>query len=481
MDLKRLGRMLWVIAAVAMLAMVVQGCNGGDDTPTVMIPPDDDKPDDDEMEEPEGPGLAKDAMSLATNIEGAALPTMPATTDIGDNGMPMMTSKLEMSDMDIHDIMGWDGNAYSKMNAADGDTAASTDFVAVYNNKEANKPTRYSRVYADCPASGADACASGTGYTMIEDGVITFAADTTALSDMIMGMKFDAIQNSGSLTVLADVDDTDAKENVVAGMFHGVPGTYTCGDATSCTVERDADGVLSLDEDWTFTPKVLAEGADPHMVAVEDDDYLHFGFWKNTSEDKDGDPVLMANGVFGGAMMTTVTNLQNADLEGSAKYTGAATGKYVRKEFDVDGEPEHLYGGQFTADAALTASFGGDDVAANKQYSIEGMITNFMDGDEAIDDTWSVTLMKAGFGSTGANADDDFDNMGTNPAMGDTEGDKGMMGSWEARFFGPITLDDTTTTEMDETEYPSGVAGRFNGHFVNGHALGAFGAEMDDN
>ena len=59
----------------------------------------------------------------------------------------------------------------------------------------------------------------------------------------------------------------------------------------------------------------------------------------------------MANGVFGGAMMTTVANLRNTDLEGSAKYTGAATGKYVRKEFDVDGEPEHLYGGQFTADA----------------------------------------------------------------------------------------------------------------------------------
>jgi hypothetical protein len=478
MDLKRLGRMLWVIAAVAMLAMVVQGCNGGDDTPTVMIPPDDDKPDDDEMEEPEGPGLAKDAMSLAMNIEGAALPTMPATTDIGDNGMPMMTSKLEMSDMDIHDIMGWDGNAYSKMNAADGDTAASTDFVAVYNNKEADKPTAYRTVYADCAVSGDGACEDNTGYDSIASGVITFDSDPTELSDMIMATLFDGIQNRGQVQVPVDDAGTDAKENEVAGTFHGVPGTYTCTGGSACTVMRDMDGVLDLGDNWTFTPKVLAEGADPHMVAVEDDDYLHFGFWKNTSEDKDGDPVLMANGVFGGAMMSVLTDLRSQELEGSATYSGAATGKYVRKEFDSDGEPEHLYGGQFTADAELTAYFLGDDVAVNKQQSIEGMITNFMDGEDSIDSTWSVTLMKAGFSTTDA---DTFDNTAANPAKGMTEGDKEMMGNWEARFFGEVTAGEAGANPAVADVYPSGIAGRFNGHFVNGHALGAFGAEMDDN
>ena len=62
-----------------------------------------------------------------------------------------------------------------------------------------------------------------------------------------------------------------------------------------------------------------------------------------------------------------------------------------------------------------------------------------------------------------------------------TEGDKGMMGDWEARFFGEVTAGDADADPAVADVYPSGIAGRFNGHFVNGHALGAFGAEMDDN
>ena len=37
----------------------------------------------------------------------------------------------------------------------------------------------------------------------------------------------------------------------------------------------------------------------------------------------------------------------------------------------------------------------------------------------------------------------------------------------------------TNTADMDETVYPSGVAGTFNAHFVNGHVLGGFGAAQD--
>ena len=108
------------------------------------------------------------------------------------------------------------------------------------------------------------------------------------------------------------------------------------------------------------------------------------------------------------------------------------------------------------------------------------MITNFMDGDESIDDTWSVTLMKAGFGDSGINVDDTFDNTDTF-ATGATEGDTDMMGNWEAQFFGEVALDTDIAETGNQSMLPSGVAGRFNGHFVNGHALGAFGAEMDDN
>ena len=51
------------------------------------------------------------------------------------------------------------------------------------------------------------------------------------------------------------------------------------------------------------------------------------------------------------------------------------------------------------------------------------------------------------------------------------------MGSWNGRFFGMVTGDDANTADEDETVYPSGVAGSFNGHFLNGHVLGGYGAE----
>ncbi|MCY4404822.1 MAG: hypothetical protein OXC15_00520, partial [Rhodospirillaceae bacterium] len=158
------------------------------------------------------------------------------------------------------------------------------------------------------------------------------------------------------------------------------------------------------------------------------------------------------------------------------------TGLYVRKEVDSGGDPQHLYHGQFTADAKLTAYFGGGDVAENKHGTIDGMIDNFMDGDTAIDATWSVTLEAAGFGDSDDPASNqDAAGFDTNGIFtGATEGDKDMMGSWMGQFFGAVTSDDGATTDVDETVYPSGVAGEFNGHFVNGHALGAFGADMMD-
>ena len=53
----------------------------------------------------------------------------------------------------------------------------------------------------------------------------------------------------------------------------------------------------------------------------------------------------------------------------------------------------------------------------------------------------------------------------------------GMMG-----MGGPVlrhVMDDTDTdTAGNQSKFPSGVAGEFSGHFMNGHVLGAFGAEM---
>ena len=47
-----------------------------------------------------------------------------------------------------------------------------------------------------------------------------------------------------------------------------------------------------------------------------------------------------------------------------------------------------------------------------------------------------------------------------------------------AQFFGMVTVDADDRPAMDETVYPSGVAGSFNGHFLNGHVLGGYGADQ---
>ena len=128
----------------------------------------------------------------------------------------------------------------------------------------------------------------------------------------------------------------------------------------------------------------------------------------------------------------------------------------------MDGEIQSRTGGQFTADAMLTAYFGGDDVAVNRHYSIVGTITDFVDQrGSAIDSSWSVELEAAQFGSQQG-------------AMfgGDTVGDAGEdKGSWSGRFFGPVAVPST---------FPSAVAGTFDAEFTNGAVLGSFGAEKED-
>ena len=155
-------------------------------------------------------------------------------------------------------------------------------------------------------------------------------------------------------------------------------------------------------------------------------------------------------------------------LEGRATYTGAATGLYVIKTFTLDGEVQNPKGGQFTADAMLTATFGGGGVPAISHYSIVGSIKDFVNRDgRAIDSSWSVDLETALFGSQQSGA---LTGTNGNVFSGATEGDQDRMGAWSGRFFG----DDATPG------IPSAVAGTFDAQFTNGAVIGSFGAEKDD-
>ena len=135
-----------------------------------------------------------------------------------------------------------------------------------------------------------------------------------------------------------------------------------------------------------------------------------------------------------------------------------------------------LAGGQFTADVELTAHFGGLDVAANKQFGVDGTMTNFMDGVDKIDSNWSVELDTASITHMGG---DDSTFMGPTKAQGPVAG---ADGNWNGAFFGTTAIeDDPDTGDVTEDGFtqPAYAAGQFDAHFLNGHVRGAFGAEKD--
>ena len=304
-----------------------------------------------------------------------------------------------------------------------------TEYVTVYTDIAAPKPTLFSEV---------------EGYDSLTDRELTIVSDDhagLAASDAFPSAKLQTFTYS-------DADTTPAP--MFRGTLQGAPGTYEC-TSTSCTAETDADGkLMTLSSGWTFT---FDEGA---MVDVADTDHLHFGWWLNSPDkaNDDGDYDYQIRTFTGGSDVFTARNITG--LEGTATYAGPAGGMFVRKELTSTGEVDTARSGSFTADTKLTASFGGDGVAVDDQFSIIGTVMNFMDGDGASLGGWMVKLNKStDFESTGA-------------FTGTTEGTKGgTAGTWDGTFYG---------NGEETTDHPSGVAGTFNAHFINGHVSGGYGA-----
>ena len=148
----------------------------------------------------------------------------------------------------------------------------------------------------------------------------------------------------------------------------------------------------------------------------------------------------------------------------------------MKRRVTPEGEVDNRRGGQFTADATLTATFGGGSVPANDHYSIVGSIDDFRDRrGRTIDSSWSVALEAALFGTQQSGA---LTGTNSNVFSGATEGDQGLTGAWNGRFFGPVVVDNDDAMPGNQPTFPSGVAGTFSGHFTNGDVLGAFGAEI---
>ncbi len=258
--------------------------------------------------------------------------------------------------------------------------------------------------------------------------------------------------------------DVVDKKNEFSGTFAGIPGTYICGNAEGCTAHGNTKGrLIELSANWSFQPTETGAQSKVQDVKV-DVDYLSYGYWLQETTKPDGSITYGVNTFAAGSMLFAGNSYGDAMavLEDTATYNGKATGMYAFKEF-VDGTGVPTAAGQFQADANLTASFGGNNVAVNDQFTIRGTIDNFVDeaGEDISGGGWSVRLGKSG----------SFENA--NEFGGTTTGD----GSWNASFYGPQVTDNMATDDMEQkTGYPTGVAGEFNAHLGNGHVIGAFGA-----
>ena len=397
-----------------------------------------------------------------------------SVTDLGDDGNA--DTKLEMSSMG--EVGGFGGGVYSQVD--DKDDPKVVDSVYVYTDKEASTDEAYND-YFESTAVSENTNGAGLGLSSSTEGeddatLVVLIIDNDEVSDNSkLFMSAHLPSTPGTFMEYMDDDMTDDDEREIAGMFRGVMGTYACS-TDDCRAERDAKGNLTLEGTWTFTADEPEEDGKIEVVGViSDPDYLTFGFWLR--EDTSGDdPVAMIETLYGTKQVYSAGTADGltGDNAGKATYSGAATGKFIRKEFNSSGVGTVVAGGAFTADANLTAYFGiPTSVAADNHNMVSGDITKFMSGGDYIDDTWSVELEATSF--QGGN---DMD-----PFTGTTVGDKGAdAGAWEGFFAGPpmkAAPTEEDPTNMDDVR-PSGIVGEFNGHFTNGHVVGAFGATEDE-
>ena len=248
------------------------------------------------------------------------------------------------------------------------------------------------------------------------------------------------------------VDDTTTDavdERMFEGSFNGVPGTFACS-TTDCRAENNADGDLAmLIGTWTFTPD-KAPADSPHMISgvVMDEDYIDFGYWVKTTPGDDGPIYAVDTFVVGSDDFGSVAN-----VAGEASYTGGAAGLFTRRPLSPGGDADPDLSGRFTANANLKAYFTGGDVAANKEFTLDGTVDRFMHNGELIDPIWRVTLKAEDFGS-GA-----FTNGTAN----------GVDDSFSGTFYGDST---------DNTALPTGIGGEFDAAYDNGNVIGVFGATI---
>ena len=331
-----------------------------------------------------------------------------------------------------HPAKGWSGSKYSF------DYDGTKQEGAIFTNRHGPEPQLYETFATDHAADNA-------GITNVA-GVLTFVANTASLDVKNIVVSTGLLPSAPSTGQRSTIKL--AEDGSVMGSYYGIAGTFACAGGDDCEITRDDKGKITTSVNITFTPTASDDARDHAIVmnAVDDDEYLHFGYWM------DGGEIYTFVGSNDGYVPSTY---DTTSTPATATYKGAAGGYYTHG----------TAAGEFTAKAELTANFGDlASVATAARNGISGTISDFAatTGGATLD-AWKLTLGKADLPS-GALA---------GSVNGDTTSPDAASGKWSAVFHELAgTTDDGATPDL-----PDAVIGQFTGNFGAGsHVAGAFAA-----
>ena len=258
----------------------------------------------------------------------------------------------------------------------------------------------------------------------------------------------------------------------VGGPFEGymLAGGVLRDDTVTSTDDpvKHADGFINI-TGWqgsrhTRSIDVEEEGIGDHfddtfvsytnIESSTDTDYIDFGYWTRLVRIDPDNPVFTIDAFVFGSSIPDGNDL--ALVEGSASYSGPATGLYAKKSGSL-----YRTFGQFKANTTLQVNYGVEDTGPDAKgvlVTISGNVTDFRDSNgNVIDSTWTVDLQEAQHSPLDVNSG--FFDPGTT-ARG---------GKWKYLYFGVLDTNDSTVQ-------PGAVGGLFNETFPNGKVTGAFAA-----
>ena len=332
------------------------------------------------------------------------------------------------------------------------DIGSSREIIVVHTDIEAAKPNPFTKIYPlNTNPDGPDTTATNyRSLTVISESSV----NPNHLAHVDLGISIPGEDTESTKMFDKDDEDTeDVDEGMQRGRFDGAMGTYSCTAQTTqdkCSVTiNDKGKATAIVGMWEFTPD---SGA---MVDVADADYMHYGFWLDTTT-KDG-AVSSYDAVQTFAFSSLPEDRRTlGDVTGTAEYSGGAAGVYVHNTLNPDSTVAVKTSGRFTADVSLNVAF--DDSATRKENSIQGSISNF-ELEHGESQKWNVGIT-AGI----------IDGFALNGGV--ASGMKGNDGSLTGQFHTPAG--------RDAADAPEVLVGQFNANFVNGSAAGAFGARLDD-